>query len=93
MTQHALELYTGVCLFAQMCDPHIYTHKHTATHTAVYTHCVCVYTGIVRNKTYGNLWRLRINMGNAYFEQKKYSTAIKMYRMALDQVPPTSKEV
>ena len=25
-------------------------------------------------------------MGNIYFEQKKYSSAIKMYRMALDQV-------
>ncbi len=48
---------------------------------------------IVRNKQYGNLWRLRINMGNVFFEQKKYSSAIKMYRMALDQVPSTSKEV
>jgi intraflagellar transport protein 88 len=48
---------------------------------------------IVRNSAYGQSWRLRINMGNAYFEQKKYSSAIKMYRMALDQVPPTSKAV
>jgi intraflagellar transport protein 88 len=32
-------------------------------------------------------------MGNIYFEQKKYSNAIKMYRMALDQLPATSKEV
>jgi len=33
-------------------------------------------------------------MGNIYFEQKKYTGAIKMYRMALDQVlvvaPPCS---
>lgn len=34
---------------------------------------------------------LRVNMGNIYFEQKKYSNAIKMYRMALDQVPTTSR--
>lgn len=36
---------------------------------------------------------LRVNMGNIYFEQQKYPAAIKMYRMALDQVPLTSKSV
>ena len=36
---------------------------------------------------------LRINMGNIYFEQQKYPAAIKMYRMALDQVPLTSRSV
>jgi intraflagellar transport protein 88 len=37
--------------------------------------------------------RLRVNMGNIHFEQKDYPAAIKMYRMALDQVPTTSKEI
>ena len=32
-------------------------------------------------------------MGNIYFEQHKYPSAIKMYRMALDQVPLTSRSV
>lgn len=32
-------------------------------------------------------------MGNIYFEQKKYQIAIKMYRMALDIIPATSKEM
>lgn len=32
-------------------------------------------------------------MGNIYFEQKKYQIAIKMYRMALDLIPATSKEM
>ena len=36
---------------------------------------------------------LRINLGNIYFEQQKYPVAIKMYRMALDQVPLTSRSV
>lgn len=31
-------------------------------------------------------------MGNIYFEQRKFPQAIKMYRMALDQVPGTQKE-
>lgn len=32
-------------------------------------------------------------MGNIYFEQKKYPNAIKMYKMALDLIPATSKEM
>lgn len=48
---------------------------------------------MVKNKQYPAAGRLRVNMGNIYFEQKKYPNAIKMYRMALDQVPNTSKEV
>jgi intraflagellar transport protein 88 len=35
--------------------------------------------------------RLRVNMGNIYYEQRKYPQAIKMYRMALDQIPSTGK--
>lgn len=31
------------------------------------------------------------DMGNIYYEQKKYPNAIKMYRMALDQIPSTTK--
>jgi hypothetical protein len=32
-------------------------------------------------------------MGNLYFEQRKYPNAIKMYRMALDQIPNTAREL
>ena len=32
-------------------------------------------------------------MGNIYFEQKKYPQAVKQYRMALDQVPSTHKDM
>lgn len=31
--------------------------------------------------------RLRVNMGNIYSKQGKHQQAIRMYRMALDQVP------
>ena len=34
-----------------------------------------------------------LQMGNIYYEQKKYSAAIKMYRMALDQIPNTGREI
>jgi len=44
------------------------------------------YSSIVKNKQFGQAGRLRVNMGNIYFEQGKYPNAIKMFRMALDQV-------
>uniref|UniRef100_A0A0G4I5A1 Uncharacterized protein n=2 Tax=Chromera velia TaxID=505693 RepID=A0A0G4I5A1_9ALVE len=50
------------------------------------------YSSIVKNKQYPHSGRLRVNMGNIYFQQQKYPTAIKMYRMALDQIPSTGKE-
>jgi hypothetical protein len=59
----------------------------------VFTRFSISLTGMVRNKAYAQGWRLRINMGNVFFEQKKYSSAIKMYRMALDNVPSTSRGV
>jgi intraflagellar transport protein 88 len=51
------------------------------------------YSLIVKNKQYPQSGRLRVNMGNIYYEQKKYTNAIKMYRMALDQIPNTGKEI
>lgn len=37
--------------------------------------------------------RLKVNMGNIYFRQRNYPKAIKFYRMALDQVPNSHKEM
>jgi intraflagellar transport protein 88 len=51
------------------------------------------YSLLVKNKQYPQSGRLRVNMGNIYFEQQKYQTAIKMYRMALDQIPNTGKHI
>jgi intraflagellar transport protein 88 len=51
------------------------------------------YALIVRNKQYPQAGRLRVNMGNIYYGQKKYSTAIKMYRMALDLIPKSGREM
>lgn len=46
-----------------------------------------IYTQIVKNKQYPYSGRFRVNMGNIYFKQEKWTGAIKMYRMALDQIP------
>lgn len=47
---------------------------------------LAIYTQIVKNKQYPASGRFRVNMGNIYFKQGKWTSAIKMYRMALDQV-------
>ena len=51
------------------------------------------YSLVVRNKDYPLSGRLRVNMGNIYFNQEKYSSAIKMYRMALDQMQNIGKHM
>lgn len=51
------------------------------------------YQVIVKNKMFSNAGRLKVNMGNIYFKQKNYPKAIKFYRMSLDQVPNSHKEM
>lgn len=59
----------------------------------MYSEALNTYQVIVKNKMFSNAGRLRVNMGNIYFEQGKLPQAIKHYRMALDQVPTTHKEM
>ncbi|ORZ30140.1 hypothetical protein BCR44DRAFT_46917 [Catenaria anguillulae PL171] len=49
---------------------------------------ISTYTAVVKNKTFHQSGRLRVNMGNLYLGMGKVSQAIKMYRMALDQLQP-----
>lgn len=59
----------------------------------MHSEAINTYSLIVKNKQYPQSGRLRVNMGNIYFEEKKYPLAIKMYRMALDQIPTTGADV
>lgn len=45
------------------------------------------FQGIVKSKMFDKAGRLKVNLGNIYFKQKKYLQAVKMYRMSLDQIP------
>lgn len=56
----------------------------------MYTEALDTYTSIVKNNHFANGVRLRVNMGNIYFEQRQYHLAIKMYRMALDFIMPAT---
>ena len=51
------------------------------------------YTIILKNKQYPQASRLRVNMGNIFFEQKKYDKAITNYNMALDSTTQQNKEM
>jgi len=59
----------------------------------MYNEAMNTYNLVVKSKQYPQAGRLRANMGNIYFQQKKYPAAIKMYRMAVDQISQTSKEM
>ncbi|KAI8901160.1 hypothetical protein BC833DRAFT_578676 [Globomyces pollinis-pini] len=58
----------------------------------MYQEALNSYAVIVKNKLFSQSGRLRVNMGNIYFEQGKYSEAVKMYRMALDQISNSNRE-
>jgi intraflagellar transport protein 88 len=59
----------------------------------MYQEALNSYTIIVKNKQYLQASRLRVNMGNIYYEQKKYPLTIKMYNMALDSTVQQNKEM
>lgn len=51
------------------------------------------YTTIVKNRSFTNSGIIRVNIGNIYFIQGNFAKAIKFYRMALDQVANTQKDL
>ncbi|XP_072019243.1 intraflagellar transport protein 88 homolog isoform X2 [Amphiura filiformis] len=59
----------------------------------MFTEALNSYNVIVKNKMFSNAGRLKVNMGNIFFKQRNFAKAVKYYRMALDQVPNTHKEM
>lgn len=59
----------------------------------MYVEALNTYAMMTKNKMFPNVNRLKVNMGNIYFQLGHFSKAIKMYRMALDQVPSNQKEL
>lgn len=56
-----------------------------------YAEALNTYQLITKNRMFSNAHRLKVNMGNIYYKEGQYQQAIKMYRMALDQVPSSQK--
>lgn len=59
----------------------------------MYAEALNTYVTMTKNKMFANVSRLKINIGNIYFQLGHYSEAIKMYQKALDQVPSNQKEL
>ncbi|CAG9770980.1 unnamed protein product [Ceutorhynchus assimilis] len=59
----------------------------------LYTEALNTYQMITKNRMFANAYRLKVNMGNIFFKQGHFQTAVKMYRMALDQVPSSQKNL
>ncbi|CAF3044332.1 unnamed protein product [Rotaria socialis] len=51
------------------------------------------YNLILKNKLLPVPSRLRINIGNIFLRSKQYTKALKMYRMALDQIPEQNADL
>ncbi|CAK9252804.1 unnamed protein product [Sphagnum jensenii] len=62
-------------------------------HNKMHDDALNAYQLLLKNKQYPHSTRVRVNIGNIYYEQKKYTMATKMYRRALDQVPTSGKEL
>lgn len=63
------------------------------TNAGNYTEALNIYNQLTKNKVFQLSGRLKTNVGNIYFQQKQYLKAIKMYRMALDQIPITNQDL
>lgn len=59
----------------------------------LYTEALNTYQMITKNRLFSNANRLKVNMGNIYYTLGQYHKAVKMYRMALDQVPSSQKNL
>ncbi|CAH1961917.1 unnamed protein product [Acanthoscelides obtectus] len=59
----------------------------------LYSEALNTYQMITKNRMFPNAYRLKVNMGNIYFKQGQYQKAVKMFRMALDQVPSSQKSL
>lgn len=63
------------------------------TNSEMLSEAVQTYSTMVKNRTFQNTGRLKLNIGNIYFHQANYAKAIKFFRMALDQVPNMQKDM
>ncbi|KAF4530273.1 hypothetical protein B566_EDAN007314 [Ephemera danica] len=71
----------------------LFNLAHQYENNAMYTEALNTYQAITRNRMFSNASRLKINMGNIYTRLGQLTRAIKLYRMALDQVPSAHKEL
>lgn len=55
--------------------------------SGLFSEALSTYQQLIKNRSYANIGRLRLNIANLHFGLGQYALALKQYRMALDQVP------
>ncbi|OTF76997.1 tetratricopeptide repeat protein 10, tpr10-like protein, partial [Euroglyphus maynei] len=59
----------------------------------MWSEAINTYQALLKNRSFTNTGRFRMNIGEIYFRQRQYPKAIKFFRMALDQIPQTQSEL
>lgn len=62
------------------------------TKNGMYSEALNMYTEILKNRSFTNSSRMKLNVGKIYYLQGNFSKAVKFYRMALDQIPTTQRD-
>ncbi|XP_060654116.1 intraflagellar transport protein 88 homolog [Drosophila nasuta] len=62
-------------------------------HNDMHIEALNTYNIMTKNKMFPHVNQLKLNMGNIYLKMGMHKKAIKMYRMALDSVPNTLKQL
>ena len=59
----------------------------------MFTEALSTYQSITKNKFLVHGAKVKINMGNIYLKQNQPTRAIKMYRMAMDQLANNNRDL
>ena len=59
----------------------------------MWSEAINTYHALLKNRSFTNTGRFRMNIGEIYFRQRQYPKAIKFFRMALDQIPQIQNEL
>ncbi|KAM8714653.1 hypothetical protein ACLKA7_001068 [Drosophila subpalustris] len=62
-------------------------------HNDMHIEALNTYNIMTKNKMFPHVNQLKLNMGNIYLKMGMHKKAVKMYRMALDSVPNTLKQL
>lgn len=87
-----LGMETGVSVNTDLTFAVMFNLAIQYTKNGMYSEALNMYTGILKNRSFANSSRMKLNIGHIHSLQGHYAKAVKFYRMALDQIPTTQKE-
>ena len=56
------------------------------TNSGLYTDALSTYQLLIKNRSFANIGRLRLNIANVHFRLGQYAHALKQYRMVMEKV-------